>query len=344
MKRWLMIVAAVAMAGCTQKQVDFASIEKIDAHIHLRTYGAAPAEVAAADNFRLFTIVVDHYDIPMQQEFMLYQRDHHPDRVGYITSFPMEGWDEPDWQERTIEHLRGEFEKGAIGVKVWKNIGMVVQDKAGRFVRLDDPRFDPIIDFIQAQDKTLLGHIGEPRDCWLPLEEMVTAGNRSYYRNNPQYHMYLHPEYPAYEDHIEAVSNMLAKHPGLRYVGAHLASIEWNVHKLAGFLDEFPNAAVDMAARIDDLQNLDREEVRAFLIKYQGRLLYATDIGIAEDHEHDWTLRRFHGRWMSDWTWLATDSLLERSGYDRPVQGLALPPKVLKKIYAQNARKWYPGF
>lgn len=341
MKRWLMIVAAVAIAGCTQKQVDFASIEKIDAHIHIRYNGPEVAQQAAADNFTLLSIIVSNYDIPWQQTFIARQRELAPECFKYLTSFPLEGWDEPDWQEKTIEHLRREFANGALGVKFWKNIGMEFRDKDGDLISLDDPKFDPIIDFIHAQGKTMTGHIGEPLDCWLPLEDMIV--NRRYYENNPQYHMYLHPEFPSYEDHIESVKNMLAKHPGLRYVGCHMASIEWSVAELAKFLDAYPNVAVDMAARINDWQHLDREAVRDFIIAYQDRLMYATDMGIREGDDPERFVQRAHERWLADWQWFATDSLLALRGHDQPLQGLGLPQKVLKKIYAENAREWYPG-
>ena len=44
--------------------------------------------------------------------------------------------------------------------------------------------------------------------------------------------MYLHPEVPSYEQQLAARDNMLAKHPGLRFCGAHLASLEWSTEAL----------------------------------------------------------------------------------------------------------------
>ena len=35
------------------------------------------------------------------------------------------------------------------------------------------------------------------------------AGYVEYFSKNPQYHMYLHPDRPAYEKHIEARDRML---------------------------------------------------------------------------------------------------------------------------------------
>ena len=66
----------------------------------------------------------------------------------------------------------------------------------------------------------------------------------------------------------------------MKFIGAHLGSLEWNVDELARRLDKFPNMAVDMAARITHLQfqsATNWQKVHDFMIKYQDRLLYATD-------------------------------------------------------------------
>jgi len=138
------------------------------------------------------------------------------------------------------------------------------------------PPFKPVIDFIISKNLPITGHIGEPRNCWLPLNQMTVSSDSSYFAENPQYHMFLHPEYPSYEDQINARDHLLEMHTDLKFVGCHLGSLEWNVDELAKRLDKFPNMAVDMAARICHLQYQsakDREKVRNFCIKYQDRLL-----------------------------------------------------------------------
>jgi hypothetical protein len=60
-----------------------------------------------------------------------------------------------------------------------------------------------------------------------------------------------------------------------------MASLEWSVDELAKFLDAYPNATVDLAARMTQVQyqsKSDREKVRSFFIRYQDRLLYGTDL------------------------------------------------------------------
>ncbi|MFC1619588.1 amidohydrolase family protein [Candidatus Neomarinimicrobiota bacterium] len=336
-------IPLLILLGCAEKQPGFATLEKIDAHVHVRHSGPEFLEQAIEDNFKFVIVTLDHYDYDMQHDWVAQQGKIHGDQFVYLTYFPMAGWDEPDWQENTIDLLKEAFADGAVGVKVWKNIGMEFKDKDGRFVTIDDPKFDPIIDYIQSQDKTLTAHLGEPRDCWLPFEEMLATSNRNYFQGHPEYHMYQHPEYLSYEEQIAAMERMLKKHPEVRYVGCHLASIEWSVTELAKFLDKYPNAAVDLSARIDDLQLLNRDQVRQFFIDYQDRLLYATDFEINEEDDPDEAAREIHETWLRDWNYFATDDVLTIPGIEQPVQGLDLPRGVLTKLYHENAKAWYTG-
>jgi len=196
--------------------------------------------------------------------------------------FDTAGWGTESWSKKAIAHLEKNISGGAITVKIWKNIGMTERDRNGKFIMVDDPWIAPVIEYIIERGLPITGHLGEPRNCWLPFDKMTVSSDSSYYAQHPQYHMFLHPEYPSYEDQIGARDNMLKQHPDLTFIGCHLGSLEWNVDSLAIRLDRYPKMAVDMAARICHLQyqsSKDRERVRNFCIKYQDRLLYGTDIG-----------------------------------------------------------------
>jgi len=228
------------------------------------------------------------------------------------------------------------MDRGASGIKIWKNIGMELKDQNERYVMADDQEFEPVFKYLEENKIPLLAHLGEPRNCWLPEDEMTVAGDRSYYKNNPQYHMYLHPEMPSYEDQINTRDNLLEKYPDIIFIGAHLGSLEWNVDELSKRLDKYPNLKVDMAARIGHLRNQSAEDwdrVRNFLIKYQERILYATDMSVSDVNLQDFNTKTesMYQHWMNDWLYLATDTTL----YD--IKGLMLPKEVIDKIYYENA-------
>ena len=173
---------------------------------------------------------------------------------------------------------------------------------------------------------------------------MTVSGDSSYFAENPQYHMFLHPEYPSYEDQINARDNLLEKHPDLIFVGCHLGSLEWNVDELAKRLDKFPNMAVDMAARICHLQYQsarDRKKVRDFIIKYQDRLLYGTDLSDEGSGTVQELSAQIHNTWLEDWKYFATDEKMTAPSFRGEFEGLQLPKEVVRKIYSENAIKWY---
>jgi hypothetical protein len=326
---------------------DFASVEKVDIHVHINTTDTALIDQAAADHFRLLTINVDYPDFPALAEQRRVAHtlvDAHPERLAYAAAFSMQGWDEPDWQQHVIQLLDSEFAHGAVAVKVWKNIGMSFRDAKGQLVMIDDPKFDAVFEFIRRRNKVLIGHLGEPRNCWLPLEQMTVNGDKEYFREHPQYYMYQHPEMPTYEEQMAARDRMLDRNPQIKFMGAHLASLEWSVDKLAAFLERYPNAVVDLAARMGQVQsqsNQDREKVRRFIIRYQDRLLYGTDTAQSTVDKGLELRREAHETWLRDWRYLNTEEIFKDPELDAPVHGLGLPRDVVRKIYSANAERWY---
>ena len=326
---------------------DFSSVEKVDIHVHINTSDTALIDQAAADHFRLLTINVDYPDFPALAEQRRVAHAlvaAHPDRVAYAAAFSMQGWDEPDWQQRVIRLLNSEFAHGAVAVKVWKNIGMSFRDANGKLVMIDDPKFDAVFEYIRRRNKVLIGHLGEPRNCWLPIEQMTVNGDKEYFREHPQYYMYQHPEMPTYEEQMAARDRMLDRNPKIKFMGAHLASLEWSVDTLAAFFDRYPNAVVDLAARMGQVQfqsNQDREKVRRFFVRYQDRLLYGTDTAQNARDKGQELRREAHATWLRDWRYLNTEETFKDPELDAPVHGLGLPRDVVRKIYSANAERWY---
>jgi predicted TIM-barrel fold metal-dependent hydrolase len=262
----------------------------------------------------------------------------------YAATFRMEGWDRPDWVNSTIGYLDSSFAEGAVAVKFWKNIGMVFRDASGRLVMIDDKKFDPVIDHLVGKNAAVVFHCGEPRDCWLPVEKMMSNDMKEYFGHHPQYHMVLHPDMPSYEDQIAARNAMLGKNPHVKFVGAHVGSLEWSVDEVAKFFDRFPNATVDLAARMDYIQiqsQRDFQKVYDFFTKYQDRILYGSDLIVNPQDDPKGAKQAIHDKWLSDWVYLATDSMMTVGNITGPFRGLALPGEVVDKLYCKNAERMF---
>lgn len=332
-------------AAASYAMDDFPNVPKFDAHVHANTVQQAFLEQAKADGFELLSINVDYPDFPTiaeQRKAALALAKIDPARLHWATTFAMDGFGTPGWEAGVERDIDVAVEEGAVAVKIWKNVGMLEKDADGRLVMLDDPKLAPIAEHLRALDVVLIGHQGEPHNCWLPLEQMTTDNDREYFRNHPQYHMYLHPEQPSYEDQMAARDRFVAAHPELRFVGAHMASLEYDVDRLGAFLDRFPGASVDLAARMSQVQYQsvrDRERVRDFFIRHQDRILYGTDLTQDPASDPAEFARSAHATWTADWRYLATGESQRVDMIDADVPGLALPREVIDKIYFRNARR-----
>jgi len=263
----------------------------------------------------------------------------HPNLFWLCSSLMGVGIDTPDFAEKEIARLRKEIAEGAKMVKVWKNFGMVTKDKSDKYIQIDDPRLQPIWDFLKEQNIPVMAHIAEPLQAWRPLNS--NSPHFGYYNDHPEYHAYNFPKIPTYETIIAARDNWIANNPDLQILCAHIGSMSHDVDMVAERLDKYPNMKVELAARFGDLATQESEKVRAFFEKYQDRILFGTDFGNSGDQANldSEELAAEREELASDYdrlhTYLSTsDSVLIRGQAN---VGLSLPADVLKKIYVTNA-------
>ncbi|MGB9335438.1 MAG: amidohydrolase family protein [Candidatus Acidiferrales bacterium] len=322
----------------------FAAMEPVDTHVHV--FRSDPdftnllarlhlhlLDICVADRHRIYADLAT--ELARANGFVHGSQGH----AKLCVTFNPFDFQQKDFAPKTIKQLRQEFEDGAVAVKIWKNIGMELTKPDGSYVMPDDPVFEPIYKAIAAENKTLVAHAAEPSSCWqAPNPE---SPDYDYYKENPQWYMYLHPDHPRKEVILAARDHLLAENPNLRVVGAHLGSMETDVDEIAKRFDRYPNFAVDTAARMEYLMIEPREKVRNFLIKYQDRVLYGTDLEFLSDETTAEALKDWQETYARDWKFLATDQTLDFKG--RKIEGLNLPAPVLHRIFHENAVHWIPG-
>ena len=319
---------------------DFEKTPKIDAHFHYLTPDTQYMQYASSLNVRILNPNWDgEYSIEEQLKISVAVRRFFPHEFAFFGTFPVDSFGKPGFASVTIDRIKYCIESGASGIKIWKNIGMVLKDPDNQYIMIDDPAFSQVFEYLEMNRIPVMGHLGEPKDCWLPENEMIDPGAVSYFKDHPQYYMYLHPDAPSYMDQINSRDSILKRYPELDFIGAHLASLEWNLGELAKRLDEFPNLKVDIAARMGPLlyhTGRNREKVRDFMIKYQDRILYGTDFEVHDEQGLDPEKVKANLRkgWLDQWIYFATDSVLD-------VKGLKLPSDVIDKIYFKNAEKYF---
>lgn len=323
----------------------FAEIQPIDAHIHIFKDDPALDALIERLNLRALNIcVIDDRDsygkgLEPQRTDVLKVRQGTHGRAAFCTTFSPYDFEQPGFSAHAIRQLDDDFAHGAVAVKIYKVMGMEMKNKAGKWVMADDPAFEPVYQDISAHQRTVVAHLAEPDSCWKPPDP--ASPDYSYYKEHPEEYAYAHPDWPSKAAILAARDHLLAENPKLRVVGAHLGSMETNVDDIAGRLDRYPNFAVDMAARIPYFMLQPREKVRAFLTKYQDRVLYATDLVVMPQAKTEDVLAEFRSTYERDWKFFSTDQNVEYMGHS--YQGLALPRPILRKLFHDNALRWFPG-
>ena len=323
----------------------FAAIDPIDAHLHIYKDHPTLNTLIKSLNLRALNIcVIDDRDnfgkgLEPQRSDVLKVRESTAGRAAFCTTFSPYGFEEPGFEKKTVRQLNHDFANGAVAVKIYKVMGMEMKNKAGKWVMADDPAFEPIYKDIAAHNRTVVAHLAEPDSCWQAPNP--SSPDYSYYKEHPEEYAYLHPDWPSKAAILAARDHLVEENPKLRVVGAHLGSMETDVDQIAQRLDRYPNFAVDMAARVPYFMLQPRAKVRAFLIKYQDRLLYATDLVVMPEAKTEETLEEFRSTYARDWKFFSTDESVEYMGYS--YQGLALPMPVLRKLFHDNAVHWFPG-
>jgi predicted TIM-barrel fold metal-dependent hydrolase len=245
----------------------------------------------------------------------------------------------PGFASRALAEIDHSLADGAIGVKIYKSMGMELRRPDGAYVLPDDPVFAPLFTALAERGTTVYAHLAEPIAAWQPLDPQ--SPDYGYYKNNPAWYVHGRPGVPSKEAILAARDRLLEAHPRLRVVGCHLGSMEEDVDDIARRLDRYPNFAVDTAARVVHLMRQPREKVRDFLIRYQDRVLYGTDIGMIPGEDAAAVARKLEERYARDWDYFATTRTITDEG--RTITGLALPEPVLRKVFRDNAVRWVPG-
>ena len=323
----------------------FSDVAPIDTHVHL--YKDDPAFDALMQRLKLRILdicVIDDRDpyfkgLEPQRGDVIRVVHRTGGRAVLCTTFSPYEFEEPGFAPRTIRQLDADFAAGAIAVKIYKVMGMEMKSKAGKYVMPDDPAFEPIYKDIAAHHRTVVAHIAEPDSCWQAPNP--ASPDYDYYQQHPEEYAYAHPEWPSKAAILAARDHLVAENPKLRVVGAHLGSMEADVNQMAQRFDRYPNFAVDTAARVPYFMLQPRDKVRAFLIKYQDRILYATDLVVMPKDDTEKALAEWNSTYERDWKFFATAQAVEYNGHS--YQGLALPVPVLRKIFHENAVHWLPG-
>ena len=256
-------------------------------------------------------------------------KNRYPNRFILFTNIDFADIDNPEWAARTNKQLEDDVKRGAKGLKIYKSLGMFSKDKSGKVIAIDDPRIDPVWAKCGTLGIPVLIHTADPKQFWQPID-----------KNNERWlELKTHPgrrhdtDTVKWETVIEEQHNIFRKHPKTKFINAHLGWYASDLKKLGGLMDQFPNMYTEIGAVIAELGRQPRA-AKAFLTKYQDRVLFGKDSWVPEEYETYFRVLEtedeyfpYHKRYHAFWR----------------MYGIGLPDDILKKIYYKNAMKLIPG-
>lgn len=143
----------------------------------------------------------------------------------------------------------------------------------------------------------------------------------------------------------DELNNVYASFPTVTFVQAHYCSVnmkEMALTKCAELLDKYPNLYIDMSTggglkRELKFYKLDPEKIRNFVLKYQDRLMWGSDVIFSK--KIGWGFA--HSRIKCDLDLHKTETFYcdQAENVDEEQSGFHLSYDVLKKIYFDNPRE-----
>ena len=253
---------------------------------------------------------------------------------------------EPGFEEFIKEDVTDAFASGASGIKVWKNLGLLIKDAEEQLVPVNDARLNPLWKAAADASLPIFVHVADPVAFFQPLDE----NNERYTElsQHPEW-WFGDPQFPSFEEIMDQFESLVAGHPETTFVGVHMGCYAENLEFVGGMLDSYPNYYVDTSARIGEFGRHGAEMVRDFFVRHADRILFGTDIArtaalwLPEKEYYD---RSMQGFYDLHWRYFETDERGLPNPFplqsEWPVDGISLPDDVLVKLYYANALRVIP--
>ena len=266
----------------------------------------------------------------IRQKTDFIRSSRHADRFRVFANVNWDGAGGPGWAERAVADLEGSAKNGAIGLKIYKNLGLTARAADGSRLKLDDPALKPVWDACARLKLPVLIHTAEPMEFFSPMDyrnerwlELALFPSR---RNNA-------PGQPTFDELLAERDRMFAANPKTTYIAAHFGYYGHDLARAAKALDRLPNVVLEVSAVLYEFGRQPRA-AREFFVKYQDRILFGKDAYQTSEYPYYWRVfetgdeyfdyyRDYHAFWK--------------------LYGLQLPDEVLRKVYHANALRVTPG-
>jgi predicted TIM-barrel fold metal-dependent hydrolase len=266
----------------------------------------------------------------LAQNVEVIRNSRHADRFRVFANVNLEGAGTPGWSMNAVAELQEAIRNGAIGLKIFKNLGLHTRKADGTRLGIDDPELDPIWEACGKMNVPVLIHTADPSQFFDPIDnhnerwlELALFPNRQYPADR----------FPSFETLMSERDRMFARHPKTRFIAAHFAWHANDLGRAARMLDTMPNVYLEVGAVLYEFGRQPRG-AREFFTKYQDRVLFGKDAYQPSEYPYFFRVfetadeyfdyyRQYHAFWK--------------------LYGMGLSDEVLKKLYYRNALTITPG-
>ena len=258
-------------------------------------------------------------------------KENQPGRIGLFVNVDFNSIDLENHIENQVSIIRDAVAKGAIGLKVYKGLGLTNKDSKGNRVAVDDKRLGPIWEVCGELGIPVLIHSADPFQFWQDKDgqnerwfELKEKPNR-YYGDSDFI--------PPFEDIIKEQHTIFERHKKTIFINAHLGWMGNDLKRLGEHLDKYPNVVTEFGAVIAELGRQPKT-ARQFFIDYQDRIMFGKDSYNKEEFYTYFRVLESEDEYFSYFR--------KRHAFWK-MYGLNLPDEVLKKVYYENALKLFPS-
>src|SRR3954468_3530238 len=226
------------------------------------------------------------------------------------------------------------FDRGARGLKVWKDLGWHRRDASGELVMPDDARLDPVWDAVANARRPVTIHVGDSAAFFEPLDERNERLEELL--ENPDWWFGDRDRFPTFDRILDALEALIARRTNVTWIGRHVLCAADDVAWAHRVLSTSTNACADVAARIAELGRVPRA-TRHLLEPHPDRFVFGTD-AFPPDAATFAVHRRFFETADGAFAYDADPDETPSQGR-WTISGLALSPDALASLYSTNARR-----
>jgi hypothetical protein len=257
-------------------------------------------------------------------------KENFPSRFGIFVNLDLKKIDDKDFTSNSVKILQNAVKDGAIGLKIYKDLGLTLKDSKGVRVKVDDKRLSPIWNACGELNIPVLIHSGEPSPFFDPIDKYNERWLHARQKPNS-----FRPSnrYPSFDTVMKEQYNMFKNHSNTTFINAHMGWMANDLDKLEKHLDSLPNVYTEIGAVIGELGRQPRR-ARQFFIDYQDRIMFGKDTYKKSEFDVYFRVLETNDEYF--------DYYRKRHGLWK-MYGLNLPDEVLKKLYFKNALKLFPS-